>query len=81
MTPAAHDLRPTSTPTRVSELLLPTVLSLLTRAPASAARFSTLLRPQPEPRACPLPDTRVQESPSEPPAIPQPALPAEQVDS
>ena len=81
MTPAAHDLRPPSAPTRVSELLLPTVLSLLTRAPASAARFSTLLRPQPEPRTCPLPGTRVTESPSERPAIPLPALPAEQVDS
>jgi hypothetical protein len=81
MSPAAHDLRATSAPTRVSELLLPTVLSLLTRAPASAARFSTLLRPQPEPRACPLPGMRVMESPSEPPAIHQPALPAEQGES
>jgi hypothetical protein len=47
MTPA-RNLRPASTPTRVSELLLPTVISLLTRGPASAATFSTLLQPRPD---------------------------------
>ncbi|WP_410593418.1 hypothetical protein [Amycolatopsis sp. lyj-23] len=47
MTPAAGDLRPTSAPTRVAELLLPTVLTLLSRGPATAASFSILLPPQP----------------------------------
>lgn len=81
MTPAAHNLRPTSAPTRVSELLLPTILSLLSRAPAGAARFSTLLQPQRQTRTRPLQATRATASHSGPPAMPQPAHPAEQVSS
>ncbi len=71
MTGTATDLRPTSAPTRVSELLLPTVISLLARAPAGAATFSTLLR-RPERHACPPPGTRVTASRDHPPATPQP---------
>ncbi len=81
MSPAVPNLRPTSPPTRVSELLLPTILSLLSRAPASAARFSTLLQPQRQTRTRPLPATRAMASPSGPPAVPQPAYPAKQVSS
>ncbi|QKV77597.1 hypothetical protein [Amycolatopsis sp. Hca4] len=62
MTPAAVDLRPATAPTRVSELLLPTVLSLLSRNPESAAFFSTLLQP----------GTRVTASRERPPASPNP---------
>ncbi len=77
MTPTA-DLRPTSAPTRVSELLLPTVLSLLTRGPASAATFSTLLAARPQKPTRPPQATAPHGAP---PAIPQPTLPAEQVNS
>ncbi len=81
MTPTAANLRLTTAPTRVSELLLPTVISLLTRAPASAETFSTLLQPEPPSRACPPPGTRVTASHDGHPPILQSALPTEQVNS
>ena len=59
---AAACLRPSGGPTRVGELLLPTLVVLVSRGPASAASFSTLL-PSPPPhlktRSCPSPGTRV----------------------
>ncbi len=59
MTPG--DLRPTSAPTRVAELLLPTVLTLLSRGPGTAASFSTLLPPEP-----PGPGTRLAQRGTDP---------------
>ncbi len=56
---AKTDLHRPGTPTRVSELLLPTILCLLSRGPESATSFSSLLRPQPEAGERPEPGTRV----------------------
>jgi len=62
----------TSAPTRVAELLLPTVISLLVRGPASASAFSALLHTHPEPPAVPSPGTRVTASRDHRPATPRP---------
>jgi hypothetical protein len=67
MTAAAATLRRLVGPTRVGELLLPTLVLLVSRGSASAASFSTLLelplpespQPQPEPPSCLSSGTRV----------------------
>lgn len=79
MTTTPGGLRTTGAPTRVADLLLPTLIGLLTRAPAGAAAFSTL-QPEQEPPASTRPATHVTGH-RRPAAIPQAALPAEQVNS
>ena len=56
---AKAGLRPPGPPTRVSELLLPTILCLLSRGPQSATSFSRLLHPKQQPAECSVPGTRV----------------------